>query len=38
MIKNYVQALRVMPRAHFKSLHEMPRHFAKMPELFRHYV
>ena len=24
MIKNYVQALRVMPRAHFQSLRDMP--------------
>ena len=29
MIKNYVQALCVMPRARFQSLREMPRHFAK---------
>ena len=31
MIQNYVQALRVMPRAHFQSLREMP-------ELFRHFA
>ena len=31
MIKNYVQALHVMPRAHFQSLTELP-------ELFSHFA
>ena len=36
MTQNYVQALRVMPSAHFQSLCEMPE--CEMTEMTRHYV